>query len=93
LLTFYQKQGVTVRFARTDSPDEIERLIDENTRAVFYESVENPAGNICDIAALALTAHNHGVPLIVDYTVATPILLKPNGEISLSWRRAVLLYA
>src|SRR5450755_4641515 len=71
------KQGITVRFGETDHPDAIEKLIDENTRAVFCESIGNPAGNICDIEALATAAHRHCVPLIVDNTVATPILLKP----------------
>src|ERR1700744_6267622 len=70
-------QGVEVRFAESDTPDAIEKLIDGNTRAVFCESVGNPAGNICDIEALADVAHRHGVPLIVDNTVATPILLRP----------------
>jgi len=70
-------QGVTVRFAASDRPEAIARLTDLQTRAVFCESVGNPAGNICDIAALAAVAHQHGVPLIVDNTVATPILLKP----------------
>ncbi len=70
-------QGVTVRFAETDQPEAVEKLIDEKTRAVFCESVGNPAGNICDIEALAGAAHKHGVPLIVDNTVATPILLRP----------------
>ena len=70
-------QGVTVRFAESDQPDAIAHLIDDNTRAVFCESVGNPAGNICDIEALARVAHTHGVPLIVDNTVATPILLRP----------------
>src|SRR5215468_3840482 len=70
-------QGVTVRFASTDQPKAIEELIDCNTRAVFCESVGNPAGNICDIEALAAVAHKHGVPLIVDNTVATPMLLRP----------------
>jgi len=70
-------QGVTVRFAESDHPDAIEKLIDDQTRAVFCESVGNPAGNICDIEALARAAHRHGVPLIVDNTVATPILLRP----------------
>ncbi len=58
-------------------PDAIEKLIDDNTRAVFCESVGNPAGNICDIEALAAVGARHGVPLIVDNTVATPILLRP----------------
>jgi len=70
-------QGVTVRFAEADSPAAIEKLIDENTRAVFCESVGNPAGNICDIEGIARVAHKQGVPLIVDNTVATPILLRP----------------
>jgi O-acetylhomoserine (thiol)-lyase len=70
-------QGVTVRFARSDQPRAIEELIDEKTRGVFCESIGNPAGNICDIEGLARVAHKHGVPLIVDNTVATPILLRP----------------
>ena len=69
--------GITVKFAKSDSPADIEPLIDANTRAVFCESVGNPAGNICDIAALAEVAHAGGVPLVVDNTVATPILLRP----------------
>src|SRR5215471_17011380 len=70
-------QGVDVRFAESDQPGAIERLIDAKTKAVFCETVGNPAGNICDIEALAAVAHRHGVPLIVDNTVATPILLRP----------------
>jgi O-acetylhomoserine (thiol)-lyase len=70
-------RGVAVRFARSDHPDDIAPLIDARTRAVYCESVGNPAGAIADIAALARTAHQHGVPLIVDNTVATPILLRP----------------
>jgi O-acetylhomoserine (thiol)-lyase len=70
-------QGVTVRFAASDRPDAIRQLIDDKTKAVFCETVGNPAGNICDIEAIAAVAHDHGVPLIVDNTVATPILLRP----------------
>src|ERR1043166_7882090 len=70
-------QGIGVRFAQSDRPDAIESLIDKDTMAVFCESVGNPAGNICDIEALAHVAHKHGVPLLVDNTGATPILLKP----------------
>ena len=73
----FPAQGVEVRFAESDVPAAIEKLIDDRTRAVFCESVGNPAGNICDIEALAEVAHRHGVPLIVDNTVATPILLRP----------------
>ncbi|MGB6429434.1 MAG: O-acetylhomoserine aminocarboxypropyltransferase/cysteine synthase family protein, partial [Candidatus Acidiferrales bacterium] len=71
------KQGIAGRFAESDHPDAVEKLIDENTRAVFCESVGNPAGNVADIEGLARVAHKHGVPLIVDNTVATPILLRP----------------
>jgi O-acetylhomoserine (thiol)-lyase len=69
--------GVTVRFAESDHPAAMEKLIDRDTRALFCESVGNPAGNICDLAELANAAHKHGIPLIVDNTVATPILLRP----------------
>jgi O-acetylhomoserine (thiol)-lyase len=71
------RQGIKVVFAESDQPGAIDKLIDRNTRAVFCESVGNPAGNICDIEGLAEIAHKHGVPLIVDNTVATPILLRP----------------
>ena len=70
-------QGVAVKFAKSDRPDDIRSMIDGETRAVFCESVGNPAGNICDIEGLARVAHENGVPLIVDNTVATPILLRP----------------
>lgn len=71
------KQGVEARFSEDDSPAAIEPLIDRNTRAIYCESVGNPAGNIADIEALAELAHRHGLPLVVDNTVATPILLRP----------------
>jgi O-acetylhomoserine (thiol)-lyase len=69
--------GVTVRFGDSDKVDDLARLIDAKTKAVFCESVGNPAGNVCDVEALANLAHRHGVPLVVDNTVATPILLRP----------------
>jgi O-acetylhomoserine (thiol)-lyase len=71
------RQGIQARFAETDAPQAIGRLIDDDTRAVFCESIGNPAGNICDIEGIAKVAHRHGVPLIVDNTVATPMLLRP----------------
>ena len=73
----FRRRGIDVRFAENDQPAAVEKLIDENTRAVYCESVGNPAGNVADIEALAQVAHKHGVPLIVDNTVATPILLRP----------------
>ena len=71
------RQGIHARFATDDSAGAIERLIDGDTKAVFCESIGNPAGNIADIAALADCAHRRGVPLIVDNTVATPVLIRP----------------
>ena len=69
--------GVRGRFAKSDRPEAIAEKIDENTRAVFCESVGNPAGNVCDLEAIAAVAHRAGVPLIVDNTVPTPILIQP----------------
>jgi len=66
-----------VRFAENDSPEAIEKLIDAKTKAVFCETIGNPAGNIVDIEAIASAAHKHGVAVIVDNTVATPILCTP----------------
>jgi len=77
LAHIFPKRGICTHFAKSDRPEDVERLIDENTRAVFCESVGNPAGNVADIAGLARVAHKHGVPLIVDNTIATPILLRP----------------
>lgn len=73
----YPRQGITVKFAPHNDVAAIEALIDENTRAVFCESIGNPAGNIVDIEAIAEVAHRHGVPLIVDNTVASPALCRP----------------
>jgi len=69
-------QGVETRFASFDDYAGLEALIDENTKALFCETIGNPAGNVVDIEALANIAHKHGIPLIVDNTVATPFLCK-----------------
>ena len=69
--------GIETRFAPHDDIAALEALIDDRTKAVFCESIGNPAGNIVDLRALADAAHRHGVPLIVDNTVATPILCRP----------------
>lgn len=71
------KQGIQVKFAKDDSPESIAELIDENTKAVYCESIGNPAGNIVDIEGISTLAHKAGVPVIVDNTVATPVLCKP----------------
>ena len=70
------RQGVEARMAAYDDFAGLEALIDDNTKAVFCESIGNPAGNIVDLQRLADIAHKHGVPLIVDNTVATPVLCR-----------------
>ncbi len=71
------KQGIEVRMAPHDDIDTLVALIDDNTRAVFCESIGNPLGNIVDIEPLAEAVHKKGVPLIVDNTVASPALWRP----------------
>ena len=71
------KQGIDVRFADDDCAEGLAKHIDDNSRAVFVESIGNPAGNIPDLAAIADMAHAHGVPVIVDNTVPTPALCHP----------------
>ncbi|HEK0657115.1 MAG: bifunctional O-acetylhomoserine aminocarboxypropyltransferase/cysteine synthase [Proteus mirabilis] len=73
----FPRIGIEARFAPHDDLVALEALIDEKTKAVFCESITNPSGNIVDIQALATVAHRHGVPLIVDNTVATPYLCCP----------------
>ncbi|AXY01784.1 O-acetylhomoserine aminocarboxypropyltransferase/cysteine synthase [Vibrio alfacsensis] len=70
-------QGIEVRFAKDDKPESLAELIDDNTKAVYCESIGNPAGNIIDLERVAELAHEKGVPVIVDNTVATPVLCKP----------------
>ena len=72
----FPRQGIETRFAAADDFDKVASLIDENTRALFCESIGNPAGNIVDIERWASIAHDAGVPLIVDNTVATPLLCR-----------------
>lgn len=71
------KMGIEVRFAESDQAADLEKLIDYKTKAIFCETIGNPAGNIIDIEPIATMSHQHGVPLIVDNTVATPALLNP----------------
>ncbi len=73
----FPRQGIEVRMCAADDFDAFENAIDENTRAIFCESIGNPAGNIVDIKRLAEIGKKHGVPVIVDNTVATPCLLRP----------------
>lgn len=71
------KQGIEVRFFDYRDPASLEKLIDNRTKLVFAETIGNPLGNVVDLTALTEAAHKHGVPVIVDNTVATPILAKP----------------
>lgn len=73
----FPQYGITTRFADHLNPDSFEPLIDDKTKAIFVESLGNPQGNVTDIARIADIAHRHGIPLIVDNTVATPYLLRP----------------
>jgi O-acetylhomoserine (thiol)-lyase len=69
--------GIETRFADYREPESFARLINDKTKAVYVESIGNPLGNITDFEKVAAIAHRHGVPLIVDNTVATPYLLRP----------------
>ncbi|RUM92150.1 MAG: bifunctional O-acetylhomoserine aminocarboxypropyltransferase/cysteine synthase, partial [Thiothrix sp.] len=73
----FPRQGIDVRMASYDDFEGLEKHIDNKTRALFCESIGNPAGNIVDIEKLAEIAHRHGLPLMVDNTVATPYLCRP----------------
>jgi|TARA_B110000914_G_scaffold49664_1_gene42438 O-acetylhomoserine (thiol)-lyase len=70
-------QGIEVRFAEDDSAEAIEKLIDDKTKAVYCETIGNPAGNIIDLEAVCAAAHKHGVAVIVDNTVASPVICNP----------------
>ena len=73
----FPRLGIDVRFAPHNDIAALEALIDDKTKAVFCETIGNPAGNIVDLQAVADMAHRHGVPLIVDNTVASPALCRP----------------
>ena len=73
----FPQMGIEVRFADYRDPTSFANLIDARTKAVYCETIGNPLGNITDLAALAEVAHAHGVPLIVDNTVASPYLCRP----------------
>ena len=69
--------GVDIKFGDHDKIDELEKLIDSKTKAVFCESIGNPAGNVVDIPKMAEMAHKYNIPLIVDNTVPSPYLFRP----------------
>lgn len=69
--------GINTTFVNPDDPERFRTAINENTKAIYIESLGNPAINICDVKAVAKIAHDNGLPLIVDNTFATPYLFKP----------------
>lgn len=73
----FKKLGVEVRFFNPDHPEEIAKLVDENTRLVFLESIGNPKNDVPDFEAIADAAHAHGLPVMIDNTVLTPALFRP----------------
>lgn len=73
----FPRQGIETRLVAFDDYAGLEAAIDGKTKAVFLESIGNPAGNIVDIERIAEIAHRHGVPVIVDNTVASPYLCRP----------------
>jgi O-acetylhomoserine (thiol)-lyase len=73
----FRKMGWNVTFIDSDDPADFAKAIDADTRAVFVESLANPGGVVTDIAAIAKVAHDAGVPLVVDNTLATPFLIQP----------------
>ncbi|MDD3799522.1 MAG: aminotransferase class I/II-fold pyridoxal phosphate-dependent enzyme, partial [Novosphingobium sp.] len=73
----FPQQGIEARLVAHDDYAGMEAAIDARTKAVFLESIGNPAGNVVDIQKIAEIAHRHGVPVIVDNTVATPYLCRP----------------
>ena len=73
----FPQLGIQVRFANPEKLDDMAGLIDGKTKAVYCESIGNPAGNVVDLEKLADIAHAHGIPVIVDNTVPTPYLCRP----------------
>ena len=73
----FPKQGITVKMVDGADFNGLDEAIDENTKAIYCESIGNPLGNIIDLKKFAEIAHKHGIPLIVDNTVATPYLCRP----------------
>jgi O-acetylhomoserine (thiol)-lyase len=73
----FPQMGIEVRFADGRDPSSFVGLIDTKTKAIYCETIGNPLGNVTDLSALAEIAHSHGIPLIVDNTVASPYLCRP----------------
>lgn len=73
----FKKLGIEVRFFNPDNPEEIENLVDENTRCVYFESVGNPKNDVPDFEKITKISHEKGLPTICDNTVLTPAIFRP----------------
>jgi O-acetylhomoserine (thiol)-lyase len=73
----FRQLGIEVRFFNPDHPEEINKLVDENTRLVYLESIGNPRNDVPDFDAISAIAHAQGLPVLMDNTVLTPVLFKP----------------
>ncbi len=72
-----KKMGITVRFVDADDPENFRRAVNDRTRAFFIETIANPNADIPDLEAIAAIAHEYGIPMIADNTIATPYLFSP----------------
>src|SRR3546814_1688349 len=89
----FRKMAWTTHFVDADDAGNVAAAISDKTRAVFFESLANPGGVVQDIEAIAKVAHDAGVPLIVDNTMATPMLCRPTqpgADISVHWTKQLL---
>ncbi|ORJ63356.1 homocysteine synthase [Geothermobacter hydrogeniphilus] len=73
----FARMGIKVKFVDTSDPQAVAAAIDDNTKAVYTETIGNPKNNVDDFETLAAIAHDNGLPFIVDNTVATPVLFRP----------------
>ncbi len=73
----FKRMGISVKFVDANDPANVATAIDENTKAVYLETIGNPNNNVVNFKAIADVAHSNNIPLIVDNTVATPVLFKP----------------
>jgi O-acetylhomoserine (thiol)-lyase len=73
----FRKLGYGVKFVEPDDPENFRRAITPKTKCLYGETISNPRGNVLDIEAVAKIAHEHGIPLVIDNTFATPYVCRP----------------
>ncbi len=84
----FRKLGIQTKFVDPDDPDNFRKAITPKTKCIYAETISNPRGNILDIEAVAKIAHDHGLPLVVDNTFATPYLCRP-----IDWGADIVLHS